>query len=70
MADNSNILKFMSLFDICYSVKIDKQAIERIFGKRKFLKKNYTEKTSLQKRAKQYILKGNQLGMGIGIRKA
>lgn len=69
MAKNSNILKFMSLFDIRYSVKIDVQAIERIFGKRKLLKKSYSEKTSLQKRAKQYMLSGNQLGIGIGIRK-
>lgn len=69
MAKDSNILKFMSLFDICYSVKIDDQAIERIFGKRKFLKKDYAEKTSLQKSAKQYMLKGKRLGMGIGVRK-
>ncbi len=69
MAKDSNILKFMSLFDICYSVKIDVQAIERIFGRRRLLKKSYAEKTSLQKRAKQYMLKGNNLGIGIGVRK-
>ncbi len=69
MAKDSNILKFMSLFDVRYSVKIDEQAIERIFGKRKLLKKNYAEKTSLQRRAKQYMLKGKQLGIGIGVRK-
>lgn len=69
MAENSNIVRFMSLFDICYSVKIDDQAIERIFGSRKLLKKNYPEKTSLQRAAKSYMLSGGRLGVGIGVRK-
>lgn len=67
MSADSNIVNFMSLFDICYSVKIDKQAIERIFGKRRLFKKYYPEKTSLQKRAKQYMLKGKSLGVGVGV---
>ena len=67
MARDSNIVKFMSLFDICYSVKIDIQAIERIYGKRCILKRNYPEKTDLQKRAKEYMQKGNSLGIGIGV---
>ena len=33
MAENSNIVKFMSLFDIHYSVNAETQAFERIFGK-------------------------------------
>ena len=66
MDENSNIVKFMSLFNIAYSVKIDKQAIERIFRKRRFFKKNYPENTSLQKRAKNYISNGNSLGVGVG----
>ena len=69
MAKDSNILKFMSLFDIRYSLKIDKQAIERIFGKRRLFKKNYSEKTTLQRSAKRYLLEGNKLGVGIGVRK-
>lgn len=69
MAEESNIIKFMSLFDICYSVKIDEQAIERIFGKRKLLKKNYAERTDLQRRAKRYMLSGKRLGIGIGVKK-
>ena len=67
MADDSNIVRFMSLFDICYSIKIDVQAIERIYGKRKLFKKKYNENTDLQKRAKAYMLKGNKLGIGIGV---
>lgn len=67
MDENSNIIKFMSLFDIAYSVKDDSQAIERIFKKRKILKSTFEEKTSLQKKAKEYMLNGNKLGMGIGV---
>lgn len=67
MGEKSNIVDFMSLFDICYSLKIDEQAIERIFGKRRFLKRNYPEKTSLQKRAKKYMLSGNKMGIGVGV---
>ncbi len=67
MAPDSNILAFSSLFTHCYSVKIDKQAIERIFGRRRILKRNYPENTSLQKKAKEYMLKGNRLGAGTGI---
>ncbi len=67
MSPDSNILAFSSLFNHCYSVKIDKQAIERIFGKRKLLKKNYPEKTSLQKNAKEYMLKGGKLGAGVAV---
>lgn len=69
MAKESNILSFMSLFDICYSVKIDAQAIGRIYGKRKLLKKSYPERTDLQKRAKAYMLHGNRLGIGVAVRK-
>lgn len=66
MKADSNILKFSSLFSHVYSVKIDEQAIERIFGKRKLFKKCYPEKTSLQKSAKAYMQKGGKLGVGIG----
>lgn len=67
MAPDSNILAFASLYTHCYSMKIDVQAIDRIFGKRQLFKKNYPENTSLQKRAKQYMLKGNRMGAGTGV---
>lgn len=67
MAENSNILAFASLFDHRYSVRIDEQAIERIFGKRQLFKRNYPESTSLQRRAKKYMLSGNRMGIGIGV---
>ena len=67
MKTDSNIVKFMSLFEICYSVKADFQAIERIYGKREFFKRNYSENTDLQRRTKEYMLSGNKLGIGIGV---
>lgn len=66
MAEDSNIVKFFRLFNHAYSVKIDEQAIERIFGKRRLFIKNYPETTSLQKNAKAYMQKGGKLGVGIG----
>ena len=69
MKEDSNIVKFMSMFDICYSVKVDIQAIERIYGKRKLIKRNYSENTDLQRRAKAYMIDGNKLGIGIAVRK-
>ena len=70
MKKDSNIVRFTDMFEHCYSVKIDIQAIERIYGKRKLMKKNYSENTDLQRRAKEYMLKGNKLGVGAAVRKA
>lgn len=67
MAESSNIVSFMSLFDICYSIKIDKQAIERVYGKRRLFKRNYPQNTELQRRAKEYMLSGGRMGVGIGV---
>lgn len=67
MAKDSNIVKFMGLFNECYSMKIDVQAIERIYGKRKLVKKKYSENTDLQRRAKAYMLSGNKLGVGVAV---
>lgn len=66
MLPESNILNFSSLFNIAYSIDIDGQAIERIFGKRHLIKKRYKENTTLRKNAKMHILKGGKLGIGIG----
>lgn len=67
MAENSNILAFARLFSHCYSVKVDVQTIERVFGKRRLLKKHYPEKTSLQRSLKKYMLSGGKAGVGIGV---
>lgn len=68
MSEDSNILAFASLFDHCYSVKLDVQAIERVFGKRRLIKKRYPEKTSLQRALKRYMLSGGRAGVGIAVR--
>ncbi|MDE5604840.1 MAG: acyltransferase domain-containing protein [Eubacterium sp.] len=70
MDENSNILKFQSLFNIAYSVDEDQQAIERIFGKKEKDVNCYKQETSLQKSAKEYMLNGGKLGLGIGYIKA
>ena len=66
MANDSNIVKFMDLFTLAYSTENDSQAIERIFGERKSDINDYGEDTSLQKRAKEYMLGGNKIGFGTG----
>ena len=68
MAQDSNILAFASLFNHCYSMKIDVQAVERVFGKRRLLKRNYPETTALQRSLKKYMLSGGRAGIGIGVR--
>ena len=67
MKSGCNILQFQSLFDIVMSSTDDRQAIERIFGKRRLIKKNYPENTSLQKSAKKFMLDGGKLGEGLGV---
>ena len=65
MKKDSNIVSFMNLFTHAYSVKIDQQAIERIYKKRRLFVRNYPETTSLQKSAKKYMEKGGKLGVGV-----
>lgn len=65
MAEDSNILAFASLFTHCYSIKVDVQTIERVFGKRRLLKKHYPEGTALQRSLKKYMLSGGRAGVGI-----
>ncbi len=67
MAENSNILAFASLFDHRYSVKIDVQTIERVFGRRRLLKRNYPEGTALQRNLKKYMLGGGKPGIGVAV---
>lgn len=81
MNNSLNIIRFMGLFDINYSVFYEAQAFERIFDfdinvrhiiykinkyKRKSDIEHLSASTSLQKSAKQYLLSGNKLGIGVG----
>ena len=65
MSEDSNILAFAALFDHCYSIKVDVQTIERVFGKRRLLKRSYPEKTALQRSLRKYMLSGGRAGVGI-----
>lgn len=67
MNSSSNILQFSTLFDLVYSFDDDRQAIERIFGKRQPIKSKYQENTALQRSAKRFMQNGGKLGEGIGI---
>ena len=67
MNSSSNILQFSTLFDLVYSFDDDRQAIERIFGKRQLVKSKYQENTALQRSAKRFMQNGGKLGEGIGI---
>jgi len=67
MAKDSNIIKFASLFEHCYSVKIDAQAIERVFGRRRLFVKSYPEETSIQRNLKKYMLGGGKPGIGVAV---
>ncbi|MFR5876201.1 MAG: acyltransferase domain-containing protein [Eubacterium sp.] len=64
---SSNILQFQSMFNIVFSDTDDRQAIDRIFGRRRLIKSNYPENTTLQRNAKKYMLNGGKLGIGIGV---
>lgn len=67
LGKDSNILRFQHFFRI---VKVDfeiRQAEERIFGGVKERIEEYPENTSLQKRAKAYLLEGKKLGNGLGV---
>lgn len=67
MREGCNILRFAKLFSAAYSEEDDRQAIERIFGAKSADISLYSEETSLQRRAKAYLLSGKRLGTGIGV---
>ncbi|MGN0467510.1 MAG: acyltransferase domain-containing protein [Acutalibacteraceae bacterium] len=67
MSENSNIIKFMNLFEIVGSIAYSSQAIERVFGKKRLFVSSYSENTTLQKQLKAYLKSGSKPGIGIGI---
>ena len=66
---DSNILQFQKLYQIVQTYEQDREAEERIYIKIQDNPGAYPEMTSLQKRAKQYLLSGKKLGSGLGILK-
>lgn len=66
LTKDCNILRFQSLFHIYEIDESCHQGEERIFGDVMDIA-DYPETTSLQRNLKQYLLKGNTLGMARGI---
>ena len=60
-------MKFQKRFRIRKVTYPYRQAEERIFGEVLTDKEKYPEETSLQKRAKKYVLAGKDLGIGYGV---
>ena len=65
--ENSNIIQFQKRFHIIRVNKDIRQAEERVFGEVLEDKHLYTEKTTLQKNLKRYLLNGNNPGIGYGV---
>ena len=62
----SNIIRFQNLFHV-FEMNYDfPQGEERIFKDVRTDKENYPENSSLQKKAKEYVLSGKDLGIGVG----
>ncbi|MGY3724527.1 hypothetical protein SAMN05421767_10746 [Granulicatella balaenopterae] len=67
--EDSNILRFQTYFDLYRIDYSERQAEERIFKAIREDISLYPERTSLQRKAKQYLLAGKRLGLGFGIYK-
>ena len=67
LSQTSNILQFQNYFQIVDIDFAEKEAEWRIFGKVEENPEKYPENTTLQKRAKQYLLSGKKLGNGLGV---
>ncbi len=67
LSSDSNIMEFQKLFQIVEQDYETREAEERIFGQTREYPEEYPENTSLQVRAKEFLLKGGQLGNGFGV---
>ena len=66
LPNTSNIIRFQKLFEVTDVGYQYPQAEQRIFGEILEDKRQYPENTTLQKRAKEYVLSGKDLGIGVG----
>ena len=64
----SNIIQFQHLFSLKSVDLSSRQGEERIIGKICSDPSLYPSNTSLQKKAREYLLKGGKLGSGFGVR--
>lgn len=67
LPETSNIVKFQNMFEIVKVHHKFPQAEQRIFQDIREDKENYPEDTLLQKKAKEYILSGKDIGIGVGM---
>lgn len=65
---NSNIIQFQKHFHIYKLDMESKEAEQRIFQKTRLDFTEYSEDTELQRNAKAYLIAGNKLGAGYGIK--
>lgn len=65
--ENSNILKFQSLFSIVETNYESREGEKRIFGNINDNACEYPENTSLQRNAKSYLISGVKFGDSLGI---
>ena len=63
----SGILQFQRFFAIYSEDFSFPQAEQRVFGSVQADPQRYTERTSLQRALKKYLLAGNHVGMGMGV---
>ena len=66
LPETSNIIRFQDFFEVTGTKYSSPQAEERIFGEVLEDKRQYPEATSLQRKAKEYLLSGGDLGIGEG----
>ena len=69
LPQSSNIFQFQKNFLLWETDFEEREAEWRIFGKVEENPKNYPEKTSLQRNARNYLLSGKKLGNGLGMLK-
>lgn len=67
MEEDSNIVRFASLFEVIENNSDKIQALERVFGDNVKISDDMPESTSLQRKMKRFLLDGGQVGMGYGI---
>lgn len=66
LPETSNIIRFQNLFQVAEVAYDSLQPEQRIFGEVLTDFSQYPEDTSLQRRAKEYLLSGQKLGTGAG----
>lgn len=67
LPETSNIVRFQDMFELVKVHHRFPQAEQRIFKDIRKDKTNYPEDTLLQRKAKEYILAGKDIGIGIGV---